>query len=150
MLEDAIRDTQPIGNILWLVKMISAIEKTIIYSSRFRVNPESLFWKLLGRFFDFRTPTGSPTLLAKFPFVTAENIQKWKEAFGEKVEFITHFPKRPSDLKEAMKTMNNPYVVVIGSGLPDIPFFKRIVFLVQEGEFSSRDPVFCNTGRLVQ
>jgi hypothetical protein len=146
-LKESIAQARPPwwDTLLPLARMVQAADEVIIWTNRVPVNQESSFWKIAGRIFN------DGTWLERFPFFSQQAAEKLKNArpFQNKTQVLVGFPKNISPIIQKIEEMNDPYVVYVGSSLPDIRNFKRIIEELRRRENPFDRIVFCSTNHLI-
>ena len=131
--------------LLPLARIVKVADEVIIWTNRLPVNQDSILWKIVYGIFD------DGTWLERFPFFSnqaAERLEKVKP-FQGKTQVLCGFPKRFSPIIQAIEKRNDPYVVYVGSSLPDIKIFERIIEELRKRELPFDRVVFCSTNHLL-
>jgi len=147
-LEESIAQARPPwwDTLLPLARMAQAANQVIIWTNRFPVNQESSFWKKA-----LRTMFDDGTWLERFPFFSRQAAKRLEKSrsFQEKTQVLAGFPKNISPIIQKIEEMNDPYVVYVGSSLPDIRNFKRIIEELRRRENPFDRIVFCSTNHFL-
>lgn len=137
-----------------LAALSQRVERMIICSHRISINENSPVWQLLTKLIP-----NSQRLSFSFPILTVQKaidieekftLEKTRVIYGSKWFNAPASREILSEIDCFSQSSEDPYLVYVGSGLPDIFLFLRIINYLRKTERPFDRAVLCINGHLLQ